>query len=401
MRQTRVRRYHLHLPGILYVVLTLLVGLAAVNRQNNLLFWVLGVMLAGLLISGLVSGVMMQSLQVRRLVTGNGVVGEPLTVRYAVTNRSRVFPAFDVHLEELPAEGRRGWPRFMAPARAWVMHLGPRETVHGDAVFWPRRRGEIRFDRLRISTTFPFGLIKKSITVLQPQRTLIYPPLYELRRDVLSDLAPHGLSGAKISPHTGAGDDYYGMREFRPGDQLRQIAWKRTACLDQLVCLERTRPTPPRLRVVVNLTVPTDRLAVADDDGGHGAARRLEELAISLAASIVHAADLKGYEVGLSLPGTGEPLLLIRRGYWHRAKIMAALARIDLDAPRVPPESMPAAHGERAGQVVIHPHRVEPEVGRDDALHLTAGQLGRLAVRPLGWDAEEAAGTDRPREAAA
>jgi uncharacterized protein (DUF58 family) len=401
VRQTRVRRYHLHVPGILYVVLTLAVGLAAVNRQNNLLFWILGVMLAGLLISGLVSGVMMQNLRVRRLVTSNGVVGEPLTVRYEVINRSRLFPAFDVHLEELPVPGRGGWPRFMSPARAWVMHLGPRETVHGDAVFWPRRRGEIGFDRLRIWTTFPFGIIKKSITISQPQHTLVYPPLYELRRDVLSDVAPQGLSGAKISPHTGAGDDYYGMREFRPGDQLRQIAWKRTACLDQLVCLERTRPTPPRLRVVVNLTTPTAELAVGDDDADHAAARRLEERAISLAASIVHAAELEGFEVGLSLPGTPAAMLLIRRGHWHRAKIMAALAAIDLDAPRVRPEPVPATYGERAGQIVIHPHRVEPEIGRDDALHLTAGQLANLAVRALGWDPELAAAEDAPREAAA
>jgi uncharacterized protein (DUF58 family) len=400
VRQTRVRRYHLHLPGILYVVLTLLVGLAAVNRQNNLLFWILGVMLAGLLISGLVSGVMMQSLRVRRLVTGNGLVGEPLTVRYEVTNRSRLFPAFDIHLEELPAPGRGDWPRFMSPARAWVMHLGPRETVHGDAVFWPRRRGEIRFDRLRIWTTFPFGIIKKSITIAQPQHTLIYPPMYELRRDVLSDIAPQGLSGAKISPYTGAGDDYYGMREFRPGDQLRQIAWKRTACLDQLVCVERTRPTPPRLRVVVNLTTPTDRLAVADDPE-HAEARRLEERAISLAASIVHVAELDGFEVGLSLPGTPAAMLLIRRGHWHRAKIMAALAAIDLDAPRAPLGPPPSTHGERAGQVVIHPHRVEPEIGREDALHLTAGQLGNLAVRAIGWDPDQAPAEAPPRGAVA
>ena len=75
------RRYHLGLPALAYVGLTILVGLAAVNRQNNLLFWILGVMLSGLLVSGLVSGIMMQSLRVRRLVAGHSLVGEPLTVR--------------------------------------------------------------------------------------------------------------------------------------------------------------------------------------------------------------------------------------------------------------------------------------------------------------------------------
>ena len=62
----------------MYVALTLLVGLAAINRQNNLLFWILGVMLSALLLSGMVSGVMMQSLRVKRLVAGNALVGEPL-----------------------------------------------------------------------------------------------------------------------------------------------------------------------------------------------------------------------------------------------------------------------------------------------------------------------------------
>jgi uncharacterized protein (DUF58 family) len=394
-----VRRYHLHVPGFLYVGLTLLVGLAAVNRQNNLLFWVLGVMLSALLISGIVSGVMMQSLRVKRLVTGNGLVGEPLAVRYAVNNRSRLFPAFGIHIEERPVAGKAGWSRLMTPARAWVMHLGPRETVHGEAIYWPRQRGQVRFDQLRIWTTFPFGIVKKSITISQPQHTLIYPLLYELRPEVLGAVAPQGLSGTKISPHTGAGDDYYGMREFRPGDQLRQIAWKRTACLDQLVCIERTKPTPPRLRVVINLTTPTDRLSVTDDGGT--SPRALEERAISLAASIVHAADRSGFEVGLTLPGLGEPSLLIRRGHWHRSKIMAALAGIDLDAPRVAPGPAPATHGERAGQIVIHPHRVEPAIGRDDALHLTAGQLDTLTVRAIGWDPGEVPTADRQNEVAA
>ncbi len=365
------------MPGFVYAALTLLVGLAAVNRQNNLLFWTLGVMLSALIISGLVSGMMMRRLQIRRLVAGHGLVGEPLAVRYWVTNRSRFLPAFGLHDEELPDTGHAGWPRLMKPARAWVMHLGPRETVHGEAVFWPTHRGEVRFDRLRVWTTFPFGIIKKSITISQPQHTLIYPLLYELRRDVLKSVEPQGLAGSRVSRHAGTGDDYYGMREFRPGDSMRHISWKRTACLDELVCLERTRATPPRLRVIVNLTTP-------------GASRALEELAISLAASIVHAADLAGFEIGLSLPGTNLPALLTRRSHWHRARVMSALAAVDLDATRHAPGALPTTYGERAAQIVVHPDRVDPAIGRDDALHLSARQMNHLVVRAIGWDPTDA-----------
>ena len=380
-----IRRYHLHTPGLVYGAMTILVGLAAANRQNNLLFWILGVMLSALLMSMLLSGVMMRSLRVRRLVAGHGLVGEPLAVRYWVTNRSRFLPAFALHIEERPVEGRGGWSRLMRPARASVMHLGPRETVHGEAVFWPTQRGELRFDRLRIWTTFPFGIIRRSKTISQPQHTLIYPLLYELRREVLRSVSPQGLAGSRVSQHTGAGDDYYGMRDFRPGDTLRHIAWKRSACLDELVCLERTSPTPLRLRVIVNLTTPTRELRV-DTRRESYSPRQLEERAIRLAASILHAADLAGFEIGLSLPGTNQPALLTRRGHWHRARVMSAMAAIDLDAPREDSGPLPTSHGERAAQIVVHPDRVEPSIGREDALHLSARQMDRLILRSIGWD---------------
>ena len=379
------RRYHLHLPGLLYVVLTVVVGFAAINNQNNVLFWILGVMLSALVISGLVSGMMMSSLQIRRLLPAHGLVGEPLMIRYALSNRSRFFPVFNVHIEERAVRSRSGWNTMMDWVGAWVMHVGPRETVHGEATFWPRRRGKAEFGSLRIWTTFPFGIIKKSITITRPQHVLIYPQMYELRRGVLKAVTPQGLLGATVSRHTGAGDDYFGMREFRPGDSMRQIAWKRSAALDQLVSIERTTPAPPKVRIVVNLTRATHELergANADET-----ARDLEESAISLAASLIQLADLNGYEVGLSLPGTDLPSIQVRRNVWHREKLMAALASIDLDAARKPRTPQSTVNPEQIGRVVVHPDRVEASLGGPNAWHVTARQLKNLAVRPIGWDA--------------
>jgi uncharacterized protein (DUF58 family) len=393
------RRYRPHLPGLIYTGLTGLVALAAINRQNNLLFWILGALLCGLAISVVLASLMMRSLSVRRVVAGHGAVGEALAVRYAVANRSRILPAFCVHVEELSDAAPGAWLRLMAPARAWVMHLGPGETVHGEAVFWPARRGEARFDRMRVWTTFPFGIVRRSITISQPQHTLIYPLMYELRGELLRAVAPQGVAGSRVSSRPGAGDDYYGMREFRPGDSMRHVAWKRSACLDQLVCLERTRPLPARLRVIMNLAPPADRLPAGP--GEERAARQLEEKAISLAASIVRAAHRAGFEVGLSLPGTGHPPLLIRRSAWHRTRLLSALAAIDLDAPRAAPAQRAALHGERAAQVVIHPDRVDPSAARDDALHLSARHMEGLVAHAIGWDPSAAAPPGAPHPEAA
>lgn len=379
------RRYHLHLPGLLYLGLTALVGLAAFSQQNNLLFWFLGVMVSAVVISGVVSGTMMMGMRVQRLVPRHAVVGEPCTVRYAITNRNRLVPIFNVHVEEQPVAGPGGWSSFMKPARAWIMHIGPRETVHGEALFWPEHRGEARFGGVRLWTTFPFGIVRKSVTFSRPQHTLVHPLLYEVRRNLIETVGARGFTGATLSakpPDPLAGDDYYGLREFRPGDSLRHVAWKQTAARDTLLCIDRTRPAPPRVRVILDLRAPTPSLRVEPNEPH--SARQLEERAISLAASIIQDADARGFEVGLTVAGSPLPRLPIRRGHWHREKMMAALAAIDLDAKRhdSPPRDPDA---ERTGQIVIHPDRVDPSAGRDDALHLSARRLEDLVVRSLGW----------------
>jgi len=179
------RRYHLQFPFWVYCGLTLLVAAAAMNSGYNLLYWVFGIMAAALLVSGIVSGMMMMGLRVRRTTPGFGIVGHALTIRYSVTNRNRFFPVFNVCFEERPVADGAGWQRLLRAAPAWVMHIGPREAVHGEAVLWPRQRGVARFVNLRMWTTFPFGIIRKSVTVAQEQHLPIYPRLYALRRRVL------------------------------------------------------------------------------------------------------------------------------------------------------------------------------------------------------------------------
>lgn len=353
------------------------------NGQINLLFWVFGVMVALLLLSGMISGWMMLKLDLQRLDPQHGAVGEPLIIHYAIHNRGRFLPGFNLHVEEIPGGDEANWPALMAPALGWVMHVGTGETVHGEAVFWPARRGEARFDRVRLWSTFPFGIIKKSITLSQPLHTLVYPQLHEIRGDVLNALRPEGIMGMKVTQNPGAGDDYFGMREYRPGDSMRHIAWRRSAASDALLVIERTVPSPPKLRVVLNLATPPEELELDPSDGL--TAEDLEERAISLAASLLHAGDAEGFDVGLTVWGLDVPPIPLRRSHWHHAKIMATLAGLDLTQSRRAPEAHPIPDAERAGQVIVHPDRVRGLEGRSDAWHFTARQMDSLAVRPIGW----------------
>ncbi len=400
---TMQRRYHLHLPALLYCFLVLLVGSAAMNSQNNMLFWIFGLMFSGLIISGIVSGVMMLGIQIRRIDPEHVAVGEPLIVRYQIRNRNRFVPIFNIHIEELPVGSfghgggakaatehvsERGWQRLMDRGGAWVMHVGPRETVHGEAIFWPIARGEATFGAIRVWTTFPFGLIKKSITIEQPQHTRIYPRLYQLRRGLLRSIDTPGPVGTRITQRAGGADDYFGLREYRHNESIRHIAWKRSATWggEQIVCIERSLPSPPRIRVVIDLSTPTDELRVEAHEST--TPRELEERAISLAASVIHQANQLGYEIGLTVVGVGgaNPIHLpVRRNFWHARRLLAALASINLDENRDQPDFAILFDQARAGLLVIRPDRVRPLSDRSDITYFTARQLDRLTAGPIGW----------------
>lgn len=383
------------MPAVLYVGLAVLVGIASANRPNNLLVWIFGVMIGLVLVSGVLSGAAMLRVRVTRLDPRHGRVGEPMILRYSVSNASAVLPLFSLHIEELPGSLTDNLSRFVDAAKpwrgdAWIMHVGPRQTVHGEAVVWPTRRGRVRLEQVRAWSSFPLGLIRKSVTSSQEHFTLIYPRTLPLRLDLLRALSPEGLGGLRLSRRSGAGEDYFGMREYKPGDSIRQIAWKRSAVMDEPVTVERTRPSPPRVRVVLNLQRPTDQLRFAPSEAASG--RDLEETAISIAASLIQLAEHHGFEVGLTVLGLPERPTPLRRGHWHVQKVLASLAGLDLDAPRTNTAPPGAPDAERAGLVVISPDRADPSIGvspdgaafRADAegvMHLTARSVEALLDR--------------------
>jgi uncharacterized protein (DUF58 family) len=370
------RRYHLHLPGLVYLSLVVMVGLASANRPNNLLVWVFAAMLAGVLLSGLVSGFMLLRVNVTRSVPRTTAAGEPLVVRYQVHNGSKIWPIFALFVREMPDGPSTAWASRAQGARAYVQHVAPNETLVAETIFLPQRRGRLRFGRLRCESVFPFGLVLKSVRFDQSSDTLVLPRTYRLKPGTLYALATGGIAGSATSRRVGPGSDFLGVREYRPGDSLRHVAWRRSATTGALAVVERSVDVPPRVHVVLDLRRATKDLRV-DLSGPSGS--ELEERAISFAASLLTQADIEGYEVKLTVLGVRSPRMPMRRGYWHLQKALAVLGAVDLDAPRDVHESV-LQETDRASTLVVHVDRVDLTAGGPAASHLTALQLESLTV---------------------
>jgi uncharacterized protein (DUF58 family) len=323
------RRYHFHWPGVTYVVVTLFLAVGALNSQNNLLFATLGVAMGGLLISGIISGWSLMGLRLERDVTTAGTVGEPMPVRYVVHNTNRLMPAFALHLEEVrPRRAKQGWWDFFDTPRVFVAFVPPRGRVRVATSVTPTRRGEPPLDLVRVWSTFPFGLAKKSMWFRMPDRALIYPAHLKLRTGFLRSLAARSRAGLGDEPTPGMGDEFYGLREYVPGDRPRRIAWKPSARTGTLVIRQHSAPSPVRLWVVVKF-------------GSSGKPVR-NERAIALAGSILREAEGESVAVGLCVPRAGilHAPRLERR---HVSRMLESLARLEVGDDGIRDEREPPA----------------------------------------------------------
>jgi uncharacterized protein (DUF58 family) len=163
------------------------------------------------------------------------------------------------------------------------------------------------------------------------------------------------------------------LRELVGGDRLGDIAWKASARRGELVCIQRSRPALPRVRIVLDLTTPTSALNWESD------VRKLEEDAISLCASLVVEAVRQEQEVALSVLGFSiQGVDSFHSSQRHVSRLLSSLARIQLDNTREPIQLRALASMKQSGLVVIRPDRSEPIRSIKDAWYFTAPQFKEL-----------------------
>ena len=361
-------------PTIVFIVLVLLVAPSAFLQGKNLPMWLFGVMMVTLVVTFVWSKLVLRSIRVRRIIREPAKVGEPYVVRYEVTNRAMFMTGFSLWIEEKQSPTST-WQHFFRKARGWIMEVGAGETVHGEAIFWPMKRGEALFDHIRISTRFPFGMVKSSITIRQELRLFVQPEVVALRPSVVRAIVSSGPLGQRSQRRGRGGDDYFGLRELLSGDRLGDIAWKASAHRDELVCIHRSRPSLPKIRVVIDVTTPTTELQCDDDP------RELEEKAISLCASLLTEATRQDQEVALTVLGIkthGESGF--HTGPRHLSRLLSTLSRIDLDLDRNPIPLRPTSAFQHVGLAVVRPDRSHPMKSVQDAWYFTASQCAELQL---------------------
>lgn len=277
--------------GKAVVLISIGLGLAAVNTGNNLLYLVFGLSLALIVISGILSEANLRHLACRPVTWQRATACEPAFVVLTVESRRRRFPAFSIE----------AWPFVDDPAcrvePARFLDLRPGQTSSASCVLTFARRGEFKVRGMVLSTGFPFSFFRKSFVTPAPATVLVHPRA----RDTGSRDRDPSVSGDEASRQVpGRGIEFFGVRDFRDGDNPRHVVHTLSAARVSPVVREFEDPGLRRVWV-----------AVLNVDDGRQRGPERAETAIELAAGLAVRRLRAGNEVGLAAaggavsPGTG------------------------------------------------------------------------------------------------
>ena len=311
--------------GVVYIAMMLFMGLAAINSQANLLFGVFGLMIGILLVSAVISRLVLRRLGVHRTLPEHGCVGHSTTLTYEITNGKKFWPSLSIVVAEL--DGVEG---FTTQPQAYMLHAAPQMTASVPALVVPKRRGLLELDRYQLGTSFPFGFIKRAITERHRDVLLVYPPVAQVDPKLLAMCRSADLSGETMHPRPGGADEFYGVKEYRAGDNPRWIYWRRSARSGTLVSKEMTHVAPPRIVLLVDTFVGQRSIEE------HAAVERC----IAMAASLAGVALDQGLSVGLCAWSGGWAVVAPTRGKRHRSDLLSLISRLPLNTTHGPGELM-------------------------------------------------------------
>lgn len=158
-----------------------------------------------------------------------------------------------------------------------VESLGPGRTLSVNYSIFCPRRGHYRLGPLKLYFIDPLGIFFLRRNCPAYSELFVYPKTFHVRR--FPDLSKGAQPWFGIDTSRSAGDEeeFFGVREYKPGDPISRIHWASVAFKNKLIVKQFQRQVFFRATVIFNLR--------QDQDYGDGE-KSVPETIIKLAASV-------------------------------------------------------------------------------------------------------------------
>ena len=264
--------------GGVFLVIIVVVGFAAWNTGNNLLFLVFSLLVSTLFVGWIAARASLRDLTVSARFPDHIFAAEPAPVIVTLRNTKRVLPSFSILVEARGPTGdvsNRRRKRYAKRVLAYFSYVPHHAAAEQRVEQLFPQRGHVLIDGFELSTRFPFGFFRRRRRLRARNVDIIVYPKPAVISDELHLLPMY--AGRIPSLRRGAGHDLFSLRDYQPQDDLRHIDWKATARSRRLTVREFTSEDERRITIVLDT-----RLPAAPDD----------EMKERFERGVVHAASL-------------------------------------------------------------------------------------------------------------
>ncbi len=269
--------YRLTRDGVIYLAAVFILVLAAVNTGNNLLFLILACLLAGILISGVLSRVVLTGIELKFDLPEHIFAEQPVLAEIELRNEKQAWPSFSLRV----MGGAKKSAAEILARPIFFPYIPRMSAVRQKVELRFPRRGVYRQDSFGIRTRFPFGFFEKTRQVDSNLEIVVYPRIEPT--DQFYEVLPL-LTGEMASHFRGRGHELHSLRDYLSTDSARFVDWKVSAKSNRLMVREFAREDERRVMLVLDPFLGPPRA----DLGELATAEHTErfERAVSLAACI-------------------------------------------------------------------------------------------------------------------
>lgn len=232
-------------------------GIFGVDTRQSLAFQVFSITASILLLAMLSVFTFRGYFRIRRKLPDFGTVGEPLNYRILVENTGRKRQRDLLLIDELesplpaysefkstrdPDDDKRNWydrkigyPRLMGIIQKkrggsilpiTMDELPPERECEFNARLFPVRRGYLHFIRSRVARPDPLGIYRAIKDKRNTDSLLILPRRYRMPVINLTGTRRYQIGGLSMAGSVGDSREFISLRDYRPGDPLRDIHWR-------------------------------------------------------------------------------------------------------------------------------------------------------------------------------
>ncbi len=207
--------------GWIYIILTIFLGIAAVNTGNNLLFFIVSAFLSFMGVSGFFGKVNISKLEITINFPEEVFANREFFIEIEVKNKKRFFPVFllTVLIDDKKA-------------------LIPYAEKNGNVTlkYVVKSRGIYKIDKVKICSVFPFNFFVRCFSYNVYVKKIIYPEPknLDISQYYFNIDKNRKVSEGKSLEKQGFEGDFLGIRDYTEGTPIKYIDWKASIKSDKM-----------------------------------------------------------------------------------------------------------------------------------------------------------------------